>query len=99
VYEYVDYHSNVVHNFDIPQFHNSLIITAESTVEVKEDKVIPESLPESAWAQLDIDISAGDFWEMLSQSRFTEPTPLLMQLARDLNFTQRRATRSVCCAK
>lgn len=90
VFEYVDYHSNIVHNFDIPQFHNSLTISAESTVEVNDSKFIPDSLPESSWAQLDADISNGDFWEMLSQSRFTEPTPLLMQLAHDLNFTQRR---------
>ncbi|MEQ8672518.1 MAG: transglutaminase family protein [Aggregatilineales bacterium] len=90
VFEYVDYHGNTVHHFDIPQFHNSLSITAESTVEITEAPPLPDNLPQESWAQLDADIDEGDFWEMLSQSRFTEPTPLLLQLAQDLNLTARR---------
>jgi transglutaminase-like putative cysteine protease len=87
---YRDYLGNMVYHFDIPGRHTQLTITAESLVELTPPPVLPEALPSTAWDELDAAIQLGDFWDMLMPSHFARATPLLDELARELDV-QRRA--------
>lgn len=91
IFAYRDYHGNWVNYFDIPQFHSTLTITATSTVQVGTAYLGDGPLPASAWADLDAQTGDGDFWEMLSPTALTQPTPLLHTLAAELGMDQRRA--------
>jgi transglutaminase-like putative cysteine protease len=90
VLAYRDYLGNVVHHFDLPATHQRITVTAESFVEVDEPPTLPYSLPSNAWAALDEEVKHGDFYDWLLPSTYTEPTPLLNQLARELGATSRR---------
>lgn len=89
VFSYRDHLSNHVHHFDIPGAHEQLVIVAESLVEMEECFPIPAFLAPDAWAELDADVQAGDFWEFLFPSEFTEPTPLLQALGDKLDVRRR----------
>ena len=80
VFSYRDHLSNQVHHFDIPGQHGQLVIVAESLVEMQPHAPVPESLPETAWADLDKLVQEGDFWEMLLPSEFAAFTPELETL-------------------
>ena len=81
VFSYRDHLANHIHHFDIPGGHGQLVIVAEALVEMQPHPPLPESLPPSAWEDLDSLVHAGDFWEMLLPSEFTKPTPALHELA------------------
>ncbi|MBL8155034.1 MAG: transglutaminase family protein [Anaerolineae bacterium] len=81
---YRDYLGNTVHHFDIPGTHRYLNITAQSQVEVRPILDLPDRLPESAWDELD-----GSQYDLLLPSHFTHPSPMLHELAEDLNVTRR----------
>ena len=70
IHTYRDYLGNSIHHFDIPGTHKQLQIMAESVVEMKPWTAVPDSLPPSAWDELDQAVAAGDFWENLLPSRF-----------------------------
>ena len=53
VFGYRDHLANHVHHFDIPGQHGQLVIVAESLVEMQPHIMVPESLPASAWDDLD----------------------------------------------
>ena len=89
VFSYRDHLANNVHHFDIPGAHEQLVIVAESLVEMEETMPVPSFLAPDAWAALDADVQAGDFWEFLFPSEFTTPTPLLEQLADKLDVRRR----------
>lgn len=89
VFSFRDHMGNNIHHFDIPGAHAQLVIVAEAVVEMKVPAVLPESLPDSAWADLDRDVEAGDFWEMLLPSEFARPTLRLQQLATELDVRRR----------
>ncbi|MGI4759005.1 MAG: transglutaminase family protein [Janthinobacterium lividum] len=89
VFSYRDHLSNHVHHFDIPGAHEQLVIVAESLVEMEENFPVPAFLAPDAWAALDADVQAGDFWEFLFPSEFTTPTPLLEELADKLDVRRR----------
>jgi transglutaminase-like putative cysteine protease len=78
-----------VHHFDIPGQHGQLVIVAESLVEVQPSLPIPAFLAPDAWAELDAIVERGDYWEMLFPSEFCESTPLLDDLARELDVRRR----------
>ncbi len=88
VQSYRDYLGNVVHHFDVPSAHRQLVIVAESEVDVAPRPTLGVTLGDGAWAQLDADLAAGDFWEMLSESEFARWTPLLDDFARELRLPQ-----------
>jgi transglutaminase-like putative cysteine protease len=50
---------------------------------------IPSFLTPDAWDELDAMVAEGDYWEFILPSEFTEPTPLLNELAEKLNVTRR----------
>jgi len=89
-FSYQDYLGNTIHHFDIPQFHNSLTISAESQVQIDPAPDLPDFVPQSAWDALDTLLAENDFWEMLTPSDFTTPTPSLVALSEELNLRTRR---------
>jgi len=89
VFSYRDHLANHVHHFDIPGQHGQLVIVAESLVEVQPAVEIPPSLAPDAWQNLDRMVQQGDYWEFLFPSEFATPTPLLDQLANDLDVRRR----------
>jgi transglutaminase-like putative cysteine protease len=89
VFSYRDHLANHVHHFDIPGAHEQLVIVAESLVEMEETMPVPSFLAPDAWAELDADVQAGDFWEFLFPSEFTTPTPLLEALGDKLDVRRR----------
>ena len=89
VFSYRDHLQNHVHHFDIPGEHEQLVIIAESLVEMEETAPVPFFLAPDAWAALDADVQAGDFWEFLFPSEFAAPTLLLEQLADTLDVRRR----------
>jgi transglutaminase-like putative cysteine protease len=78
-----------VHHFDIPGQHTQLVIVAESLVETQPHTELPQSLPDSAWDELDRQVAEGDFWEMLLPSEFATPTPTLKELASGLDLRRK----------
>ncbi len=89
VFAYRDHVGNNIHHFDIPGQHSYLVIVAESLLDVQAAAEIPSSLPPDAWAEADAMVQIGDFWENLLPSEFAEPTPLLLDLANQLEVCRR----------
>ena len=88
VMSYRDFLGNIVHHFDIPGAFSELTVTAQALVEVQP---LPDldAVPVGEWKDLDAEVAAGDYWDMLAPSRFAQPTPLLRELARDLHVERR----------
>jgi transglutaminase-like putative cysteine protease len=89
LYSYRDYLGNNVHHFDVPGKHLELKIVAEALVEVDSPDYLPDSLGPSAWDDLDAQVAAGDYWEMLMPSQFARPTDMLSQLIESLSVHRR----------
>ncbi len=89
VYQYRDYLGNTVEHFDVPGHHRELKIVAEALVEIEPFPEPPNSLEPSAWAQLDAEAAAGDYWEMLMPSQFAYPSEALLSLIEPLRVTRR----------
>ncbi len=86
---YKDHNSNTVHYFDVPAPHSKMILVAESIVEVDEPEVLPDALPMSAWDEVDEVNAEAEYWEMQNPSIFAKPTPLLLDLAKELRVERR----------
>ncbi|MBI1276593.1 MAG: transglutaminase family protein [Anaerolineaceae bacterium] len=84
VLNYRDYLGNVIHNFDVPGEHRTLSIIAQSQVEVRPIAELPASMPADAWDNL-----SNSEYDMLVPSHFTHPTPLLSDLAVELDVQRR----------
>jgi transglutaminase-like putative cysteine protease len=89
VFAYRDHLGNHIHHFDIPGQHAYLVIVAESLLDVQSAPEIPPSLPAAAWDETDAIVRMGDYWEMLLPSEFAQPTPMLLDLARQLEVERR----------
>jgi transglutaminase-like putative cysteine protease len=89
IYEYRDYLGNMVHHFDVPGQHRELKIVAEALVEIEPAPELPDRLEPSAWAELDHQAAAGDYWEMLMPSQFAQPTDALLSLIEPLRVRRR----------
>jgi transglutaminase-like putative cysteine protease len=88
VTSYHDHLGNLVHHFDVPGHHTNLTIKAEARVQIG-PQTVPATMTAHAWNELDELLAEGDYWEMLTPSRFATPTDLLRKLARELNFQRR----------
>jgi transglutaminase-like putative cysteine protease len=97
VTSYRDYLGNTIHHFDVPGMHSQLIIVAEALVDVQAPPQLPYSLPNDAWNELDDVVAAGDYWEMLMPSSFSQQTPALQELARKLGVMRRDDPLRVLC--
>jgi transglutaminase-like putative cysteine protease len=89
IYTYRDYLGNTVDHFDVPGKHAELKIVAESLVEIDAPDDLPDSLPASAWDDLDAQVADGDYWEMLMPSQFARPTESLSGLIEALAVERR----------
>jgi transglutaminase-like putative cysteine protease len=89
LYSYRDYLGNNVHHFDVPGKHLELKIVAEALVEWILPDYLPDSLGPSAWDDLDAQVAAGDYWEMLMPSQFARPTDMLSGLIESLSVHRR----------
>ncbi|MBV9615016.1 MAG: transglutaminase family protein, partial [Ktedonobacteraceae bacterium] len=78
-----------VHNFDIPNKHSHLTITAEALVEVTTPPDIPAALSPSAWEELDAMTADDEYWDVLKPSHFAQPGALLYDLMRELDVRRR----------
>ena len=83
VFSYRDHLGNVVHHFDVPGRHARLKLVAESQLEVGAPMPLAPLGP-SAWRELDGMVAHGDYWEMLTPSKYVCPTEALVKLKRDL---------------
>lgn len=95
VFSYRDYLNNYVHHFDIPRFHNQLLVVAESVVDVEDSPELPWALDMGAWERLDHQIVQNDFWEFLRESDFVGESPGLQQLREELQAFRRDDPLSV----
>lgn len=83
---YRDFLGNHVNHFDIPGTHLHETITADATVRIDPIAEPPESLPASAWDDLDRLKEDPFVWEMTQPSRFARSTALLEAFAKESNL-------------
>jgi transglutaminase-like putative cysteine protease len=85
---YRDFYGNAVHNFDIPERHQSIEVMAQAIVDV-----LPTREPDPAgiedWDELDRRVAQTDYWEMMVPSHFATPSVLLDKLAEELDLRRR----------
>ena len=87
---YHDYLENAVHHFNIPGEHDQIFLQAESTVDVKPLLPLPEVLPhELSGSEIDTLVADGDFWDLLQPSPFVQNSPLVDDLAAELQVDRR----------
>lgn len=84
VLNYRDFAGNTVHHFDIPGQHRQLSIIAQAQVDIRPPLELPASLPPSSWDEL----SRAEY-DLLLPSRFTQGSPLLEALAKELAVERR----------
>lgn len=89
LFSYQDFMGNVVHHFDLPSRHDRLELESRALVEVHTAPETPQSMPASAWDELDEIVEEGDYLEMTLPSRFAAPTALSRDLARELKIERR----------
>jgi len=85
---YRDFYGNTVHNFDIPERHQSIEIMAQAIVDVLPMPELDAAIVEG-WDELDRRVTDTDYWEMMVPSHFATPTPLLEKLAEELDLRRR----------
>jgi transglutaminase-like putative cysteine protease len=85
---YRDFYGNTVHNFDIPERHQSIEVIAQAIVDVLPTRELDSAGVES-WDELDRRVAETDYWEMMVPSHFATPTPLLEKLAEELDLRRR----------
>src|SRR5579862_6197335 len=85
---YQDHDGNIIHHFNIPGRVSRLAVTAEALVECDPIPEPPARLDAGAWDRLDASMATGSFWDYLRPSPFARPTPLLCQLATEMQLTR-----------
>lgn len=89
VLAYRDDLGNYVHHFDVPSYHSHLTITAQSLVEMQAMPVVPESLGNTGWEQLERMTANDVYYDYLAPSTYVQPGPELTALARTLHVERR----------
>ncbi|GAC1388958.1 MAG: transglutaminase family protein [Ktedonobacteraceae bacterium] len=89
ILDYRGEQGNKVHHFDVPNRHTQLTISAHSLVELVPPLEPPETLPMSAWEELDALTAHDEYWDTLMPSHFASPTELLYALAQELHVQRR----------
>jgi transglutaminase-like putative cysteine protease len=85
---YRDFYGNAVHNFDIPERHEVIEVMAQAIVDVLPTREVDAATVDD-WDELDRRVAQTDYWEMMVPSHFATPTPLLEQLAGELDLRRR----------
>lgn len=90
VHRYVDYHGNVVHNFDIPAAHEHLEVCASALVEMQPPEGnANRAVKADAWAELDSLCESAEYWDWLHPSHFARPSDRLTAFAERLKIGRR----------
>ena len=85
---YHDSDGNIVHHFNIPGRHASLLLTAQAIVESSPPPAPPNASPDDAWTRLDAMTATGEYWDVLTPSRFAETTTALFDFAREIGLSR-----------
>lgn len=85
---YRDFYGNSVHNFDIPERHESIEVMAQAIVDVLPTREADPAGVED-WDELDRRVAQTDYWEMMMPSHFARPGLLLEKLAEELDLRRR----------
>jgi transglutaminase-like putative cysteine protease len=88
ILQYRDFTGNTVHHFDIAGSHEEVKVTAQSLVDVQ-DAPAPRAAEAGDWIDLDAQVAADDYWEMLLPSQFARSSEPLEQLSQELNCVRR----------
>jgi transglutaminase-like putative cysteine protease len=86
LFAYSDYLGNAVYHFDVPGAHETLTITAESTVEMADPEPLPNALPSSDWGTLRDLAERGDHWDMLQNSHYIRSSDILSEFQASLDL-------------
>jgi transglutaminase-like putative cysteine protease len=85
---YRDFYGNTVHNFDIPERHQSIEVATQAIVDVLPIRELDPAGVED-WDELDRRVAQTDYWEMMVPSHFATSSALLDQLAGELDLRRR----------
>ncbi len=86
LFAYSDYLGNAVYHFDVPGAHDTLRITADSTVEIAEPEALPNTLPTAAWNVLRDSAARGEHWDMLNESHYIKSSMMLLDFEKSLEL-------------
>jgi transglutaminase-like putative cysteine protease len=87
VNEFIDSLGNHIHHFDVPAPHQSLLVRAESVVEVWIPDPRPTTMPIDSWQTLDA-VRTTPLLDMLLPSTFAIATPHLLAFMQQYIFTR-----------
>lgn len=87
VHEFVDSLGNHIHHFDVPAPHQSLLVRAESVVEVWIPNPRPSSLTLAGWQELD-ELRTTAFLDMLLPSTYAVTSNHLRAFMQQYQFTR-----------
>ena len=87
VNEFIDSLGNHIHHFDVPAPHQSLLVRAESVVEVWIPDPRPTTMPIDSWQTLDA-VRTTPLLDMLLPSTFAIATPHLLAFMQQYMFTR-----------
>ena len=87
VHEFVDSLGNHIHHFDVPAPHQSLLVRAESVVEVWIPNPRPTTLPIDSWQTLDA-LRTTPLLDMLLPSTFAVASSYLLVFMQQYAFTR-----------
>ena len=76
---YRDFYGNAVHNFDIPERHRLIEVTAQAIVDVLSARMLDANAV-GDWKELDERVAQTDYWEMLLPSQFAMPTRFIGEI-------------------
>ncbi len=80
---YTDFYSNLVHHFEIPAVHDSLLIESKVRVETHRPEPLPEDAPLCPMANLAAAVDAERCFDFLQSSRYVELDVDVWRLAID----------------
>lgn len=86
LFAYSDHLGNAVYHFNVPGAHETLTITADSTLEMADHAPLPDRLPAESWAALRNSAAKGDNWDMLQPSRMARSSIQLRYFAAGLGL-------------
>ena len=89
-----DYFGNIKHFLIIHQPHESLEITALSTVEPGPKAPLPESLAPETWAEIQAWRDSVEYWDFMHPSRFARSCPALSDFMSGHGLDRAEGTRS-----
>jgi len=87
VHEFIDSLGNHIHHFDVPAPHQSLLVRAESVVEVWIPNPRPTTLPIDSWQTLDA-LRTTPLLDMLLPSTFAVASSYLLVFMQQYAFTR-----------